>query len=97
MEKTTTDHEEIKKWVEKYQGKPEVIDHPTAHGDTVGLRINFPGSTDEDMLSADTQPKYIPWEKFFEIFEEQGLAFIYTDAERMPDPSYAYRFIKRSS
>ena len=50
MEKTTTDHEEIKKWVEKYQGKPEVIDHPTAHGDTVGLRINFPGSTDESIL-----------------------------------------------
>lgn len=95
MEKITTDHNEIKIWVEKYQGKPEVIDHPSAQGDTVGLRINFPGSNDEEYLSSDTQPKYIPWDKFFEIFEEQELAFMYTDAEKMPDPSYAYRFIKR--
>ena len=73
MEKTTTDHEEIKEWVEKYQGKPEVIDHPTAHGDTVGLRINFPGSTDEDMLSADTQPKYIPWESSLRFLKSRGL------------------------
>lgn len=95
MEKTTTDHKEIQQWVEKHQGKPEMIDHPGAQGDTVGLRINFPGSNDEEFLSADTQPKYIPWEKFFEIFEEENLAFIYKEKDELGDPSYAYRFIKR--
>lgn len=97
MDKTTTDHKEIQQWVEKHQGRPEMIDHPTALGDKVGLRINFPGSNDEEFLSADTQPKYIPWDKFFKIFDEQELAFMYTDAEKMLDPSYAYRFIKRSA
>ncbi len=94
-DKATTNHQEIKEWVEKHRGRPEVIDHPTALGDKLGLRINFPGNNDEEFLSADTQPKYIPWEKFFEIFEEQKLAFMYSDLENIPDQSYAYRFIKR--
>ncbi len=97
MEKTTTDHTEIKEWVEKNGGRPEVFDHPGATGDTVGLRISFPGSADTELLSSDSQPKYISWEKFLELFEEQELAFIYEDGEKMRDLSYAYRFIKRDA
>lgn len=95
MDKTTTNHKEIQNWAENHEGKSELFDHPGATGDTVGLRISFPGNADTELLSSDSQPKYIPWEKFFDVFEEQKLAFIYEDGEKIRDLSYAYRFIKR--
>lgn len=95
MDKTIVNHAEIKAWAEKYRGSPEIIDHPNSQGDKVGIRLNFPGSSDEKFFSADTLPRGISWDEFFKIFEEQKLAFMYTDVEKVPDPSYAYRFIKR--
>jgi hypothetical protein len=70
MYKRTTDHDEIRAWVEAHGGQPAAL--RTADGDVGVVRLNFrPGST----------PPLHPltWEEFFETFEERKLAFIYAD------------------
>ncbi len=42
---TTTDHDEIRKWVEAHGGMPSSV-KGSEHGDPAGvLRIDFPGGT----------------------------------------------------
>lgn len=94
MEKTTIDHEAIKRWAMMHQGNPQCINHVQAEGDKVGIRINFPGPDDDTFLSDDHPPKDISWDEFFRIFDDQGLAFVYEEESR-GDPSLAYRFRRR--
>ena len=70
---TTTNHDDIRKWVEKRGG------HPAAVADTMDngqggalLRIDFdePGGNDDDRL------KRIGWDEFFKIFDDNDLAFL---------------------
>lgn len=69
--RTTTDHEEIRNWVEERGGKPATV---KGTGNDVGvLRIDFPGYSGEDSLEE------ISWDEFFEKFEENDLAFLYQD------------------
>lgn len=70
--KTTTNHDEIKKWAEASDGKPATV-KGTGDGEEAGLlRINFPGYAEDNL-------KDISWEEFFEKFEEKKLAFLYQD------------------
>ena len=60
---TTTNHEEIKKWVEERGGSPAIV-KGTEKGDSALLRIDYPGYSGEDTLET------IGWDEFFEIFDE---------------------------
>jgi hypothetical protein len=73
--KTTTDHEEIRKWVEKRGGHPAVVSATESGGGGL-LRIDYdePGGNDDDRLHRVT------WNEFFRIFDENDLAFLH-DAE----------------
>lgn len=95
MDKVTTDHNVIKKWVERHNGKPQIIDHPTAEGDKPGIRIQFPAIRDDTELSDDTMPRDISWDEFFKIFDEEGLELEYRDQIPADYPSDAYRFLRR--
>jgi hypothetical protein len=71
--KTTTNHKEIRSWVEKHGGCPAHV-KATADGKDPGvLRIDFPGFSGQDTLES------IPWEQFFEWFDKNKLAFVYQD------------------
>ena len=74
--KTTTNHDEIRRWVESRGGRPAAVER-TGDGDDPGiLRINFtnePGGDDDSSL------QQISWEEWFEAFEENNLAFLYQD------------------
>jgi hypothetical protein len=82
--KTTANHDEIRKWVEKRGGHPAVV-ASTENKDGSGglLRIDFdePGGNDDDRLHR------ITWDEFFKIFDENGIAFLY-------DPEGDSRFSK---
>jgi hypothetical protein len=93
---TTTDHKIIKDWIIKHKGFPEIIDAPDATGDERGIRINFPGDEDDKFLDK-RELHETTWEDFFQLFEEQLLAFEYSDSEYKSDPSMSYHFIKRSA
>ncbi len=91
---TTVDHEEIAQWTATHGGKPQKIEAPGVP-DTPGIRIDFPGPGDEEMLSDLKKGSDISWKEFFEIFESQGLTFMY-DKAAQGDPSLSYRFGKRN-
>ena len=69
----TTDHQEIKRWVEAYGGVPTVIEDTESREGEGVLRIHFPKA------SADDQFKEILWDDFFETFDKKQLAFLYQD------------------
>ena len=71
--KVTTDHKQIRKWVESRGGHPAAVKR-TDQGDQLGiLRVDFPGGSGEDSLER------VEWERWFETFEQKGLAFLYQD------------------
>ena len=73
LSKTTTDHDEIRRWAEERGGKPTHVKGTGSSGDAGLLRIDFPGYTGEGKLEP------ISWDDFFEKFDEQQLALVYQD------------------
>jgi hypothetical protein len=72
--KMTTDHDEIRQWVESRGGHPATVKRTTRSNQAAGvLRIDFPGFSGEESL------KEISWDKWFETFDERKLAFLYQD------------------
>lgn len=68
--RTTTDHDEIRKWVEDHDGRPATVSDTAAAGDEAGvLRIDFPGG--------DSDLETIGWEDWFEKFDREKLALLY--------------------
>jgi hypothetical protein len=68
---TTTDHDEIRRWVEARGGRPARVTETGGEGDPGVLRIDF---ADPDDRLAE-----ISWEDWFRAFEENELAFLYQD------------------
>lgn len=91
--KGTTDHEEIKQWIITHHGKPAVIDHSEAEADKKGIRVDFPGDTDEALLS---ETEDTTWNTFFTIFDEEQLRFIYDPEAKGEDKTEWYWFEPRN-
>jgi len=64
--RSTTDHNEIRRWAESVGGRPARV-----AGSEAALRIDFPGEDDGENLEA------ISWEEFFATFEQENLVFLY--------------------
>ena len=89
--KTTTNHDEIRQWVEERGGNPARV-KGTDKGDSAGLlRIDYPGFTGEDTLEP------ITWEEFFQAFDENQLAFLYQDETKEGKESRFSKLINRDS
>ena len=71
--KATTNHDEIRKWVEERGGHPACVKGTGSKGDAGMLRIDFPGFSGEDSLQE------ISWDEFFKAFEENHLALLYQE------------------
>ena len=71
---TTTDHKQIKKWVEARGGHPAHV-KGTGDKDPGLLRIDF------DFGEPDTSLERISWEDFFEKFDKSDLAFLYQESK----------------
>jgi hypothetical protein len=70
----TQDHDEIRRWAEAWDGRPQVFDNPRAGSDPVGLRINFPGPRDDTFLPGGSNaPREVSWEEFFAHFDRLEL------------------------
>ena len=66
---TTTDHAEIRQWTEERGGRPAIVADTAGNGREGGLlRIDF-GEKDEAL-------EEIGWDRFFEIFDANDLAFL---------------------
>ncbi len=86
--KRTRDHDKIKKWAEKRDGKPAIV-KGTKSGDSSGLlRINFPGYEEENLEN-------ISWKEFFKTFEENDLDFLYQEKTQEGKISRFSKFVKK--
>jgi len=87
--KTTTDHDEIRKWVEDHDGTPASV-RGTENGGSAGvLRIDFPGGAGDDRLEP------ISWDEWFEKFDEEGLAFLYQERKVSGEDSTFFKLVSR--
>jgi hypothetical protein len=87
--RTTTDHDEIRRWVEEHDGNPAGV-KGTEGGDSAGvLRIDFPGGAGEDSL------EHLSWETWFSKFEEENLAFLYQEQKASGEDSTFFKLVSR--
>lgn len=86
----TTDHEQIRRWVEERGGKPACV-RGTGDPDDCLLRIDMPGYTGEDVLEP------ISWDQFFRQFDQKKLAFLYQDKTADGKKSYFNKLVSRDS
>jgi len=91
--KITTNHEEIRRWVEQRGGHPAKVKGTEREGESGGglLRIDYPGYSGEETLEE------ITWEQFFDQFEKNALAFLYQDTLESGEMSRFSKLIDRDS
>jgi hypothetical protein len=88
--KVTTDHDEIRRWVEARGGKPATIKGTAHKSEEAGLlRIDMPGG------AANPPLEPVSWDEFFKKFDEENLAFLYQDAKADGEPSFFSKFVER--
>jgi len=81
--KNTTDHEEIRRWVEERDGNPARVEGTNL------LRIDYPGFSGEQRL------EQISWDEFFEVFDENNLVFLYQENTKDGGKSRFSKFVDR--
>ncbi len=85
--KQTTDHDEIRTWVEERGGKPARVEG-TGSGDDQGvLRIDFAG--DDDQLEEISRDDWL------RAFDEDDLAFVYQDETSDGEASRFNKLVSR--
>lgn len=88
---TTTDHDTIRRWVEKRGGHPATVSATAEPGEAGILRIDFPGYGGEETLEE------ISWDEFFEKFDAAGLAFLYQEHTAEGEISRFSKFVHQES
>jgi hypothetical protein len=89
--KVTTNHDEIRRWVEERGGRPARV-KGTGDDESPGvLRIDYPGFSGEETLEP------ITWEEFFKAFDENNLAFLYQEQTKDGEISRFSKLIDRDS
>lgn len=74
--KVTTDHDKIRKWVEARGGRPARVKSTGRNGDPGILRVDYPGFSGEQSLET------ISWDKWFDAFDKDKLAFLFDESPR---------------
>ena len=86
---TTTDHDEIRRWVEEHDGKPASVRGTEDSGGAGVLRIDFPGGAGEDQL------EHISWDDWFTKFDDEKLAFLYQQQKASGEDSTFFKLVSR--
>ncbi len=85
--KTTTNHDEIRRWAEDRGGRPARVKE-TGGGDDPGiLRIDF--------RDPDDALEEISWDEWFEAFDDNGLALVYQEQTADGEQSRFNKLVSR--
>lgn len=87
--RTTTDHDEIRRWVEEHDGRPVSVRGTGEGGEAGVLRIDFPGGAGEERLEP------IDWEDWFAKFDAENLAFLYQERRADGGDSTFFKLVSR--
>ncbi len=85
----TTDHDEIRVWVEERGGFPARVRGTAA--DPGILRIDFPGFSLDDTLER------IAWDEWFEAFDRNKLAFLHQEETEDGQISHFNKLLSQES
>lgn len=89
--KTTTNHEQIRKWAEARDAKPSRV-KGTGSGDDPGMiRLDFPDYSGAGSLEE------ISWDEWFEAFDDNDLALVYQDKTAEGEQSNFNKLIGRET
>jgi len=91
LSKTTTDHEEIRRWAEARKATPACVRGTGGKKDVGLLRLDFPGYSGADSL------EHIGWDEFFEKFDENNLALVYQEKTASGEVSNFNKIVSRES
>ncbi|NLS06367.1 hypothetical protein HGP14_23945 [Rhizobium sp. P32RR-XVIII] len=83
--KTTTNHDEIRRWAEERDGHSAVI---RTKGKGGVLRIDF--------REPEEEFDEIEWDEFFKIFDQNKLAFLYQEKTQDGGTSRFNKFVERT-
>ena len=90
--KTSTDHDEIRRWAEARAGRHAVVKNTRGKGDDTGiLRIDVPGYSGSGSL------EQISWEEFFEKFDREKLALVYQETTARGQKSNFNKIVSRET
>ncbi len=87
----TTDHREIRKWVEERKGYPATVNNTGDAKNPGMLRIDYDGYSGSQSLER------IDWDEFFKKFDEKNLAFLYQDKTSTGKQSRFSKFVSRDT
>jgi hypothetical protein len=87
--RTTTDHEEIRRWAEDRGAKPACVRGTGGRNDVGMLRLDFPGYTGEDKL------QQISWDDWFKKFDKEDLALVYQETTAEGQKSNFNKLVSR--
>src|SRR5438105_5440683 len=85
----TTDHEEIRAWIEQRNGTPVEVSNPGGDPGGSFLQVEFPGYDRGEYASP------ISWDQFFQKFEERSLAFQYQEESASGSQTHFFKLIDR--
>lgn len=80
----TKDHDEIRGWIEERGGRPSRVKGAADGGI---LRVDF-GNPEDELEEID-------WEEFFQIFDENDLAFLYQEEVSSGEMSRFNKFVDK--
>lgn len=88
--KVTTDHNQIREWVEGRGGRPAKVKGMSDAKASGVLRIDFPGYSGEGTLEA------VEWKDWFAVFDSRELAFLYQEKTEDGHDSHFNKLVWRS-
>lgn len=90
--KATSDHDEIRDWVEAHGGTPVTAKRAEHGGEPGALRIDFPTPSKSDAFEELT------WDEWFAQFDEENLAALYETTEpASPETSQVIKLVDRDT
>jgi hypothetical protein len=84
---TTTDHEEIRAWIEQRKGRPSVVAGAVGSDGEGIQRVDF--------RDPDGKLEEVDWDVFFKTFEDRELAFLHQDETADGSTSRFFKFVRR--
>jgi hypothetical protein len=85
----TTDHGEIRSWVEQRGGYPARL--RAALADHHAIRVDFPGFSGEGTVER------LSWDEWFTLFDLHSLAFLHQDETEDGQMSHFNKLVSRES
>jgi hypothetical protein len=84
--RSTTNHDEIRRWIEERQGRPARVKDSGQGGI---LRVDF--------RKPDESLSELSWDEFFQIFDDNDLAFLHQDKTSDGKTSRFNKFVDKGS